>query len=449
MSESTLDNPSSVGAMGPAPTVAVLSLGCRANQEEIECILGSLRERGFRLTDFGRPADWVVINTCSVTSAGESDARQMIRRAVRESGGGRIVVTGCYAQMDPDAAARLGADLVVGNGEKWRLPELLASAAEGADGCTGVLFAPDPTTRQFLRHASQASGYRTRAALKIQDGCDERCTYCIIPALRGRGVSRDPEEVLAEAHKLVASGHPEITLTGIHSASYRWEGAGLASLLDRLLDVEGLRRIRVNSLEPQWVDAALIEAIASSPRFARHLHLPLQSGDAAVLKRMGRGYSPGDYARVIEQARRRIPGVAIGADVMVGFPGEEEDAFQRTAALIEDVRPAYLHVFPYSARPGTAAGKLPGAVDPRTARSRADRLGRLDRELRSDFLRACEGEEHEILLESRRDRQGRLLGLTDTFIHVAVATARPVGSWIRVRLRWGGSPRQMIGEPLE
>lgn len=449
MSESTLENPRPADEKAPGPTVAVLSLGCRANQEEIECILGSLRERGFHLTEFGRPADWVVINTCSVTSAGESDARQMIRRAVRESGGGRVVVTGCYAQMDPESAVRLGADLVVGNGDKWRLPELLASAAAGTDACTGILFAPDPTTRHFLRHANGPSGYRTRAALKIQDGCDEHCTYCIIPTLRGRGVSREPGEILAEARKLVAAGHPEITLTGIHSASYQWNGAGLAWLLGRLLEVEGLRRIRVNSLEPQWVDVPLLEALASSPRFARHLHLPLQSGDPGVLKKMGRGYSPEEYARVIEQARSRIPGVAIGADVMVGFPGEDEGAFERTAALIEAVRPAYLHVFPYSARPGTAAGRFPGEVDPRTARSRAERLGRLDRELRTEYLRAREGEEHEILLESRRDQQGRQLGLTDTFVQVAVATDRPAGSWMRVRLRSGASPRQMIGVPLE
>jgi threonylcarbamoyladenosine tRNA methylthiotransferase MtaB len=448
MPEPTRNDPTLAPTRGAPPTVAVLSLGCRANQEEIECILGSLRERGFRLTDFGKPADWVVINTCSVTRAGESDTRQMIRKAVRGSGGGRVVVTGCYAQMDPTQAARLGADLVVGNGEKWRLPDLIASAAAGTDACTGILFEPDPTTRRFLRHGNGSGGYRTRAALKIQDGCDERCTYCIIPSLRGRSVSRDPREVLEEARTLVASGHPEITLTGIHSASYRWRREGLASLLRRLLDVPGLRRIRVNSLEPQWVDPELIEVIASSPRFARHLHLPLQSGDSGVLKRMGRGYSPEDYRRVVEQAKRAIPGVAIGADVMVGFPGEDDAAFERSTALLESVRPAYLHVFPYSERPGTAALRLPGGVDPRTARARAARLARLDLDLRAAFLRESDGAAHETLLESKRDRQGRSMGLTDTFIRVAIASDRPAGSWVRTRLRWIGDPRQMAGEVI-
>jgi threonylcarbamoyladenosine tRNA methylthiotransferase MtaB len=448
MPDPTLDVPTPADTGGRPPTVAVLSLGCRANQEEIECILGSLRERGFQLTDFGKPADWVVINTCSVTRAGESDARQMIRKAVRESAGGRVVVTGCYAQMDPAQAARLGADLVVGNAEKWRLPDLLASAAAGTEACTGILFEPDPTTRRFLRHGTQASGYRTRAALKIQDGCDERCTYCIIPSLRGRSVSRDPEEVLGEARTLVASGHPEITLTGIHSASYRWEGSNLAALLSRLLGVPGLHRIRINSLEPQWVDPELIGVIASSPRFARHLHLPLQSGDAGVLKRMGRGYSPDDYLRVIERARQEIPGIAIGADVMVGFPGEDEAAFERTAGILETAHPAYLHVFPYSPRRETAALRLPGEVDSRTTRARAARLARLDRDLRAGFLRESDGEEHEILLEAKRDPQGRLSGLTDTFIRVVVVTDRPAGSWVRVRLCWTGDPRQMAGEVL-
>jgi threonylcarbamoyladenosine tRNA methylthiotransferase MtaB len=448
MPEPTLEDAARSRSLGSSPTVAFLSLGCRANQEEIECILGSLREKGFRLTEFGKPADWVVINTCSVTSAGESDTRQMIRRAVRDSGGGRIVVTGCYAQQDPVTAARLGADLVIGNSEKWRLPDLIALAAAGTEACTGILFQPDPTTQRFLRHGNRASGYRTRAALKIQDGCDERCTYCIIPSLRGRGVSRDPDEVLCEARTLVASGHPEITLTGIHSASYRWGEGGLDALLRRLLEVPGLRRIRVNSLEPQWVGPELIDTIASSERFARHLHLPLQSGDAGVLKRMGRGYSPDEYGRVVRAARERIRGVAIGADVMVGFPGEDEAAFERSAALLESVRPAYLHVFPYSERPGTAACRLPGPVTPRIARTRAAHLAQLDRRFRSAFLEASEGEEHEILIEARRDRQGRRLGLTDTFIRVAIPTEQPPGSWARVQLRYTGDPREMTGEML-
>lgn len=430
------------------PTVAVIAQGCRANQEEIECILGALRERGFRTVPFGAPADWTILNTCSVTRSGESDARQAIRRARRESGG-RVVVTGCFAQRDPAMAARLGADLVVGNAQKWRIPELLAGAADGADACTGILFDPDPTTRRFLGHAREASGYRTRAALKIQDGCDERCTYCIIPLLRGRSVSRAPEEVLAEARVLVDAGHPEITLTGIHSASYgadRDGGVDLSWLLRRLLSVEGLARIRVNSLEPQWVTEELLETLASSPRFCRHLHLPLQSGDGRVLKRMGRGYAPEDYLRVVERARALLPGVAVGADVMVGFPGEDGIAMRNTVALLDAVRPAYLHVFPYSERPGVAAPRLPGTVDEATKRARARQLAARDRVYREAFLRAADGEQHDLILEAKRDSNGRLQALTDTYIRVAVQTARTPGSWVRARLRWMGDARRMLGE---
>jgi len=437
------------GAVRP-PTVAVVSLGCRANQEEIECLLGSLRDRGFETVPFGEAADWIVVNTCSVTGAGESDARQMIRRAVRSAGGGRVVVTGCFAQRDPEGTARMGANLVIGNAEKWRLPDILGGAFDPTgteEGCTSILFREDPTVSRFLRHGRSASGFRTRAALKVQDGCDERCTYCIIPSLRGRSVSRPVDEVLEEARVLVASGHPEITLTGIHTASYQVDGMRLAGVLRRLLEVDGLRRIRVNSLEPQWVDDGLISTLASSPRFCRHLHLPLQSGDDRVLKRMGRGYTGNDYRALVDRIRARIPGVAIGADVMAGFPGEDEDAAARTLALLEDVRAAYLHVFPYSPRPGTASLRLGSPASQQRKDERIARLAALDRRLRTRFLEASAGEIHEILVEDKRDREGRSQGMTDTAIRVLIAAAdAPVGSWVRVRLRDAGSHRWMLGE---
>lgn len=428
------------------PTVAIVSLGCRANQEEIECVASSLRDRGFRVVPFGERADWVVVNTCSVTAAGESDARQAVRRAARSSAGGRVIVTGCLAQRDPEGTLRLGADLVVGNGEKWRIPDLIAGEASGEAACTGILFRADPTTARFLRHGRSESGYRTRAALKIQDGCDERCTYCIIPSLRGRGVSRDPEEVVEEARRLVTAGYPEITLTGIHTASYRAEGGGLAYLLRRLLDVDGLLRIRVNSLEPQWVDEDLVDTIASSPRFARHLHLPLQSGDEGILKRMGRGYSPEEYRAVVERARTRIPGVAIGSDVMVGFPGEDDAAAERTERFLESVRPAYLHIFSYSERPGTASLRLPGSVAPGARKERARRLASLDGRLREEFLRQRDGESHEILVEGCDGGTHGDEGMTDNFVRVRLAERRPAGSWARVRLVWTGDPRSMEGK---
>jgi threonylcarbamoyladenosine tRNA methylthiotransferase MtaB len=431
-------------------TVAVVTHGCRVNQEEIDCLLGELRDRGFRSVRPGKPADWVVINTCSVTAAGEADARKAIRRASRLSGGGRVVVTGCYAQRDPQEAVRLGADLVVGNAEKWRLADLLCSAAGEAEGSSGILCGDDPTTQRFLRHSRRSAGLRTRAALKIQDGCNEHCTYCIVPRLRGRSVSRDPEEVLAEARALVGAGYREITLTGIHTASYRAKSAGgsLAALLRLLLDIEDLRRIRINSLEPNWVDRDLLETIAGSPRFCRHLHFPLQSGDRKILKRMGRAYSPARYREVVDMARSLIPGVAIGADVMVGFPGEDEEAFARTVSLIEQVRPAYLHVFPFSERPGVAASRLAGKCEGDTKRRRAKQMAGIDLRLRAGFLRASDGEVHDLLVESKRDAEGRPMSLTDTYVRVAVACDLPGGSWVRARLRWTGEPRRMLAEPV-
>lgn len=434
---------------GSPPKVSVVSLGCRANQEEIECLLGTLRDRGFEAVPFGVSADWIIVNTCSVTGQGEADARQAIRRAARLSGGGRVVVTGCFAQRDPRQAARIGADLVVGNADKWRIPDLISGAAGTSAGECGEchVFRSDPTVSRFLRHGRAASGFRTRASLKIQDGCDERCTYCIIPGLRGRSVSRPVEEVVAEARVLVASGHNEITLTGIHTASYRDGATGLPALLRRLLGVEGLRRIRLNSLEPQWVDDELLETIASSPRFCRHLHLPLQSGDDGVLKKMGRGYTGTGYRNLVARAKERIPGVAIGADVMAAFPGEDEEAAARTLSLLEDVRPAYLHVFPYSPRPGTAALKLPSPVAQKLKAQRVARLQSLDRRLRLDFLRASEEEVHEVLVEDKVGKSGLPQAMTDTAIRVELSMPAMAGSWSHVRLRFCGSPRLMIGDP--
>jgi len=431
-------------------TVAVCSLGCRANQEEIECLLGGLRDRGYRLVPFGAPADLTIVNTCGVTRAGESDARQMIRRAARTRREGRVVVTGCYAQLAPEEAARLGADLVVGNADKWRLPEILASAEDDPRGCAGILFDPDPTASRLGRHGKSASGYRTRAAIKVQDGCDERCTYCVIPALRGRGVSRDPAEVVDEARTLVEAGHEEITLTGIHTASYAGIGEGervsLAGLLRRLLAVPGLGRIRLNSLEPRWVDDELLQTIAGSPRFCRHLHLPLQSGDAAILKRMGRPYGPHDYRRVVEAARRAIPGVAIGADVMVGFPGESEEAFGRTLRLLEEVRPAYLHIFGYSERPRTSASRLGDPVPRGVAKDRSRALSILDDGLRRDYLKRSDGEFHEIRIEGSARRGRPAQGVTDTYIRVSVEGRFPDGERVGVILRYVDDPRRMAGE---
>ncbi len=452
MPEATADDPRRI-ASGRAPTISVVSLGCRANQEEVECLLGTLRDRGFATVPFGSPADWIVVNTCSVTGVGESDARQTIRRAARLSGGGRVVVTGCFAQRDPEAAARIGADIVVGNADKWRIPELIDSARrsesfreDATAGCTPIVFKDDPTVSRFLRHGRSPSGFRTRASLKVQDGCDERCTYCIIPSLRGRSVSRPVDEVIEEARTLVASGHAEITLTGIHTASFDAKGTRLSGLLRLLLDVEGLRRIRVNSLEPQWVDEELIATLASSSRFCRHLHLPLQSGDDRVLKKMGRGYTGSDYRALVARARERIPGVAIGADVMAGFPGEDEEAASNTRALLESVRPAYLHVFPYSPRPGTAALRLSGAVSQRAKEDRVDRLHALDERFRLAFLAASEGEVHEVLVEDKRGGDGLPQATTDTAIRVRISAPAPAATWARVRLRATGSTRSMAGD---
>lgn len=394
--------------------------GCKLNYHETRSLKGAFHESGYLVVGDGEEAEVCIVNTCTVTARGDADSRQLIRRAIRNRpDGGMVVVTGCYAQRDADAVASIpGVDLVVGNREKADIPgfvERLRAEPAGTD--RRVVVSPDPTTDRFLDISPSLTGGRTRATLKIQDGCDARCTYCVVPKVRGAGRSRDLGEVIRQAAACVQSGYREIVLTGVNTASYESSEKSLAGLLQELGRVRGLDRVRLSSIEPNLLSDDLICVMAGDHRVCNHIHVPLQSGDDATLRRMGRRYDSAFYSDRVRQTADRIPDVAIGADVMVGFPGEDEAAFERTVRLVSELPLAYLHVFTYSPREGAASTRIGPPVGAAELVRRSRVLRDVGRQKREQFLLRFEGRRLRLLIEDKRDPAfGRLTGLSDNYI---------------------------------
>jgi threonylcarbamoyladenosine tRNA methylthiotransferase MtaB len=421
-------------------TASIVNLGCKVNQAEMEGAARLLRERGVRLVDGASPADLVLVNTCTVTSVADEKSRAAVRRARRANPGAAIVVAGCSVQVEPAAFRAVDAEarLVGNDGKAALLDELAALLPVARDG---GLVGPMPTlagadlVTEPLDGAAddRAAVERTRAFVKVQDGCSFFCTYCIIPRARGPERSLTPEVVLNDVRRALDAGHREIVLTGINIGTYDggWSERGrrgshtrsaltLPGLVRRILAETAVERLRLSSIEPQHVDDELLATwVAGAPRTLPHLHLPLQSGDDGVLRRMGRRYVTADYTAVVARARDAIPGVAIHADVIVGFPTEDDASFGRTVAFLEDLEPAGLHVFRYSARPGTPALRMAGQVDERTKKARSARLLALAAEARASFAQRAIGTQARVLLEQRLP-DGRWVGHAEDHVLVAV-----------------------------
>jgi threonylcarbamoyladenosine tRNA methylthiotransferase MtaB len=428
-------------------TAAIVNLGCKVNQSEMEGAARLLRERGVRLVDASSAADLVLVNTCTVTAVADEKSRAAVRRARRANPDADIVVAGCSVQVDASTFATVdpAARLVGNDGKAALLDELAALLPAGADG-PGVLHGSMPTLAGVELVAEPVAGIaddratveRTRAFVKVQDGCSFFCTYCIIPRARGPERSLTPDAVLADVRRAVSLGHREVVLTGINVGTYDggWSERGhrgshvrsaltLAGLVRRILAETDVERLRLSSIEPQHVDDELFEAwVAGSPRTLPHLHLPLQSGDDGVLRRMGRRYAAAEYARVVERARVAIPGVAIHADVIAGFPTEDDAAFARTLAFLRGLRPAGLHVFRYSARPGTPAVRMAGQVPEPVRKARSRELLAFAAEARAAFAREHLGGTATVLLERPLD-DGRWIGHAADHVLVGVATTDP------------------------
>ncbi len=394
--------------------VAFVTVGCKVNQAESEAMAELLREGGWEIVPYGEGSDLVVLNTCVVTAKAEADSRKWLRRIRREIPGARVIVTGCWPQLDPEAPIAIGADAVLGNQEKASIGEAAQAVMEGVSfQAVGEI----RRTRKIFSLPIRRPRFHTRAFLKVQDGCNARCRYCVVPLVRGRERSLPPEEVLKALKGLEEEGVREVVLVGIHLGVYGRDLSPPMSLRELLLLLEEAStppRIRLSSIEPDEVDEGLLQVIASSKKICPHLHLPLQSGDERVLREMGRKYSPGYFRDLISSIRSRMPDAAIGVDVLVGFPGEDEGAFQRTYRLIEELDVTYLHVFPFSPRPGTPASSLPHQVSDGVKKGRVMELRRLGQKKRLDFYSRYVGRRLQVLIEGRR-REG-IRGLSRNYL---------------------------------
>ena len=415
-------------------TVAFATLGCKTNQFESAAMRASLEQAGYQVVPFASGAELVIVNTCTVTAATDAQSRNLVRRARRLNPSCRVVATGCYAQVDPQALADLpGVSLVLGNEEKRTLGEFLAAAGETPQVAVSAI--RNRTVADIPLLAAIAE--RSRAFVQIQNGCDAFCSYCIIPHARGPSRSAPPQQVLAQVRQLAEQAVAEVVLTGTHIGNYGHDLQPRSSLLELLQCLESetpLRRLRLGSIEPTEIDAALIAHLASSPVVCPHLHIPLQAGDDAVLARMRRPYGRDDFRALVEKIRTALPEAAIGLDVIAGFPGETEAEFDNTVRLIEELPVTHLHVFPYSKRPGTAAAAMPGQFPGDVKKTRAKRLRRLGEEKLQAFAARCVGRELEVAIEGG-GKGGRLKGLTRNYLEVCFdGPAKLVGRCATVRL---------------
>jgi threonylcarbamoyladenosine tRNA methylthiotransferase MtaB len=416
------------------PTVAFATLGCKTNQFESAAMREKVVDAGYRVVPFSAGADLVIVNTCTVTAATDAQSRNLVRRARRLNPSCRVVVTGCYAQIDPKALADLpGVDLVLGNEEKRELLALLRDAK--SPGQIRVAAIRDRTTAKIPVLTTLSE--RSRAFVQIQNGCDAFCSYCIIPHARGPSRSASPEQVVAQIRQLVERDVPEVVLTGIHVGNYGLDLHPRTSLLELLRQIEGetgLKRLRLSSIEPTEIDDTLITYLASSGIICPHLHIPLQAGDDAVLSRMHRPYGHEAFRSLVNRIAAVMPDAAIGLDVIAGFPGETEAEFANTVQLIEELPVSHLHVFPYSKRPGTAAATMPGHLPGDVKKARAEQLRTLGEKKLAAFATRFVGRELEVVVEGG-GKGGQLKGLTRNYLEVRFAgPAELVGRCATVRV---------------
>jgi threonylcarbamoyladenosine tRNA methylthiotransferase MtaB len=450
-------------------TFHIEHFGCRATQADAAAIERQLLARGYTRAQQAQAADVVVVNTCTVTQDADAVARQAIRRFHRENPRTRIMVAGCYAQRAPEELAELeGVAWVVGNSHAPEIPDLVAQACPavaqaflpvGANGLVHIGNSPPRMAAPFVAQAflpvemSDAVSVgdsqpgmagphdATRPVLKIQDGCNHRCAYCVIPLVRGRSRSLPPAQVVEEIHRLVTAGAKEVVLSGINLGSYGRDlvpRAEFGELLGRILDETPLERLRVSSIEPMDVTADLVERFAASPRIARHFHIPLQSGSDRILAAMHRWYRAEHYARRVELVRERLPEAAIGADVITGFPGETDADHCATLELAERLPFTYLHVFAFSKRPGTEAARLieqgrVAEVPPQVIKQRGRELRALGARKNAAFRAAQIGRTLRVLTLARRG-DGWTEALSDNYLKVRVAGAFPANTMLEVRI---------------
>src|SRR5437867_2082179 len=415
----------------------VYTFGCRCNQADSAAIREGLFRRRMGEAETHRDADLLVVNSCTVTRSTDRNVRQMVRKLHRENPGARLVVTGCYAQRDPQALSSIaGVDLVVGNGDKDRLAELVSGTFP--DSCGRIVNTPLDAARDYLIAPMSRTGGKTRPFIKIQDGCDARCSYCIVPLVRGPGRSALPEDIVAEVQNLVSSGYQEIVLTGVHLGTYgrRLERrTSLVELLKRILDVPGLGRLRLSSIEPMRFSRGIVELALQYRSFARHFHIPLQSGSDRILRKMRRPYRASQFLNLLHHIRANLPTAGIGTDVIVGFPGETESDFEQTCELVLSSPLTYIHVFPVSPREGTDADTMPDRVPEHRIRERAGIVRELSLARNLDFRRRFLSQVVPAVTLAEQEEMGESAALTENYIHVRIPGMRiPANRLTEVRI---------------
>lgn len=414
----------------PDKTVAFYTLGCKVNQYDAQAMMEIFERAGYQTRPFGEQADVNVVVTCVVTAAGEQKSRQMLHRVRREQPHSHLVAAGCLAQKDAEKLKDLGVRLILGNQHREQVVQLLEQAIRENSRITAV---EDVLRVPYEELSITRQEGRTRAVMKIQEGCDRYCAYCIIPYVRGGIRSRTPEAIAREAKRLVHAGYREIVLTGIHLTSYGRDLGGL-TLLDavRAAAVDGLNRLRLGSLEPVIASAAFVESLAHIPVVCPQFHLSLQSGSDSMLRRMRRRYTAEEYLAAARRLQDAFPGCALTTDVLVGFPGETQEEFEQTLAFCEQVGFAKMHIFPFSRRAGTAADRMPGQLSRALKTERARQMAALEARMSKGFMASFLGSSQDVLFETLT-KDGLALGHTPNAISVYCPGGSP-GKIQKVRL---------------
>ena len=411
-------------------TAALHNLGCKVNSYETEAMQQLLEEAGYEIVPFHEKADVYIINTCSVTNIADRKSRQMLHRAKKQNPDAVVVAAGCYVQAAAEELkADLAVDVIIGNNKKQDLVPILEEYFKDKSDRSHVIEISE--THDYERLSIHKIADHTRAFLKIQDGCNQFCSYCIIPYTRGRVRSRRPDEVVAEVRELAAAGYQEVVLTGIHLSSYgvdfkeEEKKENLLSLIKQVHEVEGIRRIRLGSLEPRIITEEFAQALASMPKFCPHFHLSLQSGCDKTLKRMNRHYTTEEYAAGCEILRRYFDNPAITTDVIVGFPGETEEEFEETKAFLERIGFYEMHIFKYSRRAGTRADRMPEQVPEQVKSVRSEVLLKLEKQMSKAYRESFSGKKKTVLLEEKTEIGGRayMIGHTMEYVKAVVPYA--------------------------
>lgn len=424
-------------------TVAFHTLGCKVNFYETEGIWQLFKNEGYEQVDFETTADVYVINTCTVTNTGDKKSRQIIRRAIRRNPDAIVAVTGCYAQTAPAEIAQIdGVDIVIGTQDRDKIIPLVRQYQRERQPINAVRNIMK--TREFEELDVPEFSDHTRGFLKIQEGCNNFCTFCIIPWSRGLLRSRSPESVLKQARQLVDAGYNEIVLTGIHTGGYGddLDDYSLAKLLWDLDKVDGLNRIRISSIEASQIDDEVLEVLQSSSKMCRHLHIPLQAGDDTVLSRMRRKYTTAEFGKKIELIHKVMPQVGITTDVIVGFPGETDEMFRNGYRFMEQMQFSEMHVFPYSKRTGTPAARMEDQIDEEVKNQRVHELIDLSEHMQLAYAQRFVGDVLEVIPERMQKemlRKGLLMGHADNYLQIVFKGSEDLqGKLVRVKVTEAG-----------